>query len=204
MATPAEKKPAAPVAAAPAAKAAAPSKSGGGGGKLLVGLGIGAVLLVGVAVGWNVFRDKMEEKMKGMGGEERLTGDVPLGPPGQRRDGKSREIGGVPQEVHTVASVSNGVSDDEDLSAPAQKKKPKPVAVAAIPSNLPPAERAWRNLKADYDRLESNNDNTAKKYRMRVNVLEDKRGSLAEAAFVKEATTLDELIRADLAKPENQ
>jgi hypothetical protein len=97
------------------------------------------------------------------------------------------------------------VSDEEDLSAPAQKKKPKPIAAApAIPSNLPPAERAWRTVKSDYDRLESNNDNTAKKYRMRVNVLEDKRSSLAEAAFVREASSLDELIRADLAKPENQ
>ena len=74
------------------------------------------------------------------------------------------------------------------------------VAPAPIPTNLPPAERSWRNLKADYDRLEGINETAAKKYRMRVNVLEDKRVSLGEAAFVKEAGTLDEQIRVDLAK----
>ncbi len=204
MATPAEKKPAVPRDTVPEKPAVGGSKGSGGGLKLLLGLGALVLLIVGVGVGWSVFTARMEEKMKGQGGEERIYGEARTGPPGQREK-KSREIGGEKQEVNVVQGVSNAVDpDEEDLSAPEKKKKAVKPPPPPVPSNLPPAERSWRSLKADYERLESANETNARKYRMRFNVLEDKRGSLAEAAFIKEANSLDEQIRAELAKPENQ
>ncbi|MFT3840246.1 MAG: hypothetical protein QM723_24880 [Myxococcaceae bacterium] len=206
MATPAEKKPAVARDTAPAQPAVGADgkpKAQGGGLKLLLGLGGLVVLIVGVGVGWTVFTARMEEKMKGQGGEERIYGEARTGPPGHER--KSREIGGEIQQMNTVQGVNNAVDpDEEDLSAPEKKKKAVKVAAQAVPSNLPPVERTWRNLKADYERLESNNETNARKFRMRFNVLEDKRSSLAEAAFIKEANALDDQIRAELAKPENQ
>lgn len=204
MATPAEKKPAVPRDTAPAHPAVGGSGSKGSGLKLLLGLGGLVVLIVGVGVGWSVFTARMEEKMKGQGGEDRIYGEARTGPPGQH-ERKSREIGGELQQMNTVQGVNNAVDpDEEDLSAPEKKKKAVKAAPQAVVTNLPPVERSWRNLKADYERLESNNETNARKYRMRFNVLEDKRSSLAEAAFIKEADALDGQIRAELSKPENQ
>jgi len=197
VATPAEKKPAAPNSkTAPTVEV---QRQGGGGTKVLVGLGVLLVLVVGVAVGWETFRAKMEERMKGQGSEERLTGDVPLGPPGQRRDNrKSREVG--PNAESNVVPA-----EEEDLALPEKKQKPKPPPQTQVAlSSLPPAERAWRSVKVDFEKLQNTNESTAKKYRMKMNVLEDQRDRLSEPAFVKEAGVLDEQLRAELAKPENQ
>jgi hypothetical protein len=192
VATPAEKKPAAPKPAAPAAAAS----SSGGGVKLLIGLGVLIALVVGVVVAWNSFRARMEAKMQGQGGEERLTGEMPSGPPSQLKDShRVREVG-----LPTSQVVE---SDDEDLASPEKKHKPKPPP-PPLPLNAPPAERAWRTLKTDYDKLQGNNETTAKKYRMRFFVLQNQREGMPEAQFVKEAGSLDEEVRAELAKPENQ
>jgi hypothetical protein len=190
VATPAEKKPAAPKpAAAPAAQA-----SKGSGVKLLVGLGVMVALVVGVVLLWNGFRARMEAKMQGQGGEERLTGELPVAPPPPKDPHRVREVG-LPQSQVVE-------SDDDDLSAPEKKHKPKPPP--PLPVNAPPAERAWRSLKTDFERLQSNNETTAKKYRMRYMTLDDQRKEMPEAQLVKEAGGLDEQIRAELAKPENQ
>ncbi len=197
MATPAEKKPAAPNSkTAPTVEV----QRAGGNTKLFVGLGVLLLLVVGVAVGWDTFRSAMEERMKGQGSEERITGDLPVGPPGQRKDSrKSREVG-PNAESHVVAA------EEEDLALPEKKQKPKPVAPAnpVALANLPPAERAWRSVKGDFEKLQNANESTAKKYRMKMNVLEDQRERVSESVFVREAGVLDEQLRAELAKPENQ
>lgn len=191
VATPAENKPAAPKPAAPVS----PPAAKGSNVKLLVGLGVMIALVVGVVVGWNSFRARMEAKMQGQGGEERLTGDLPIGPPQPRDSHKVREVG--------LPSSQVVEADDDDLATPEKKHKPKPPP-PPLPANAPPAERAWRSLKTDFERLQSNNETTAKKYRMRYLTLDDQRSTMAEPALVKEASGLDELIRAELAKPENQ
>lgn len=173
------------------AQAGAPAEKKGGGIAVYVVMGLLVVLVVGAAVGWELFRSRMEELQQGQGGEERLG--VTGVPNGFQRERKSREL--KPKEEPVVAAP---VSDEDDLTGLGKKKKPPP------PKQYPPAEKAWRAVKADYDKLEARNESTAKKYRMKVLTLEDRKDSLSEAAFVKEAAALESVLKDELAKPENQ
>ena len=151
------------------------------------------VVLIGVGVGWEMFRARMEELQQGQGGDARL-GVVGSGPAGQR-DRKSREVR-VGEQVAPVAPVG-----DDDLTGLGTKKKPPPPKPTAP---LTAVERAWRGAKGSYDKLESRNESTARRYRIRVNALEGRKESASEPTFVKEAGVLEEELRAELAKPENQ
>ncbi len=193
MANPAAKPsaPAAPAPAAAAAQASVPAEKKKGGFGIYIVLGLLVVLGVGAAVGWEMFRSRMEELQQGQGGEERLG--VSGVPNGIQRDRKSREL--KPKEEPVAVAP---VAEEDDLTGLGKKKKPPP------PKQYPPAEKAWRAVKADYDRLEARNESTAKKYRMKVLTLEDRKDSVAEAQFVKEAGALESQLKDELAKPENQ
>ena len=181
--------------AAPAAAAVqatvAPAEAKKGGFAIWVVIGLLVVLVVGAAIGWELFRSRMEELQQGQGGEERLG--VSGVPNGVQRERKSREL--KPKEEAVVAAP---VPEEDDLTGLGKKKKPPP------PKQYPPAERAWRAVKADYDKLEARNESTAKKYRMKVLTLEDRKDSASEAQFVKEAGALESQLKDELAKPENQ
>lgn len=187
--------PASPGAAAPAtaAAAAAPAKPAKKSYGLYIGIGVLLLVLGAIGVAWEMWRAEMEARNQGKAGEDRLN----LAAPGDewgnlRRDNKSRE------KKEEVAPPPPAVSsDEEDLLNLKKKKK-----VVAAP--LTPVEKAWRQVKGDFDKLESRNETSAKKYRVKMLALEDKRTSQAEAAFIKEANALDEQLKAELAKPENQ
>ena len=185
MANPAAKTPEAPPAAA--APAAAEKKSGGVAVYIVIGLLM--VLVIGAGVAWEMFRSRMEELQQGQSGESRI-GDPHTGP---QRDRKSREL--KPKEEPVVAAPA---PEEDDLTGLGKKKKPPP------PKQYPPVERAWRSVKADYEKLQGRNESTAKKYRMKMLTLEDRKDSIAEASFIKEATALEEQLKEELSKPENQ
>jgi hypothetical protein len=145
--------------------------------------------VIGAGVAWEMFRAKMEAAQQGQGGDERLG----LGGPGALKDRKSREI-----KEKEVVPTPPPASDEDELSGLGKKKKPPP------PKTYPPAEKAWRAVKADYDKLQAHNDSTARKYRIRILAMEDRKDSAPEAAFVKEAGALENELKAELAKPENQ
>jgi hypothetical protein len=148
--------------------------------------------LVGIGVAWEMFRAKMEAMQQGQGGEARLgVSGGPTGP-GERR---SREV-----KVGTTPVAAPAPEEDE-VTVLGKKKKPPPPKPAPA---LTPVDRAWRSVKADYDKLEARNETSAKKYRMRMMKLEDQRSAPSEASFVKEAGALEEQLRDELAKPENQ
>lgn len=157
---------------------------------MYVVIGLLMVIVIGAGVAWEMFRSKMEELQQGQGGEGRLGVDGPIG---MQRERKSREL--KPKEEPVVAAPT---PEEDDLAGLGKKKKPPP------PKVYPPAERAWRAVKADYDKLQASNETTAKKYRMKMLTLEDRKDKLAEAAFVKEAGVLEEALKQELAKPENQ
>ncbi len=146
---------------------------------------------VGVAVWLDRKRAEIEEAQQGQGGEQRLG--VADGPLGMQRERKSREL--KPKEAPPPPVP---VSDDDELTGLGKKKKPPP------PKTYPPAEKAWRAVKADFDKLEARNETTARKYRIRILAMEDRKDSTSEASFVKEAGVLEEALKAELAKPENQ
>ncbi len=148
--------------------------------------------LVGIGVAWEMFRAKMEAMQQGQGGEARLG---VVGGPAGAGDRRSREV-----KVGTTP-VAAPVVDEDEVAGLGKKKKPPPPKPAAA---LTPVDRAWRSVKGDFDKLEARNETTARKYRMRMLTLEDKKTQASEANFVKEAGTLEELLRDELAKPENQ
>ena len=188
MATPAAK-PASPAASASAAAApSAPRKFNW----LLVIVPALVLGLVGIGVGWEMFRAKMEALQQGQGGESRL-GVVSVGPDGR----KTREVK-VGQPTPVVVAP---VVDADEITGLGKKKKPPPLKPA---SALAPVDRAWRSVKGDFDKLEARNETTARKYRMRMLTLEDRKSSVGEGAFVKEAGVLEEELRVELGKPENQ
>ncbi len=190
MGNPAAKTPISVPASPAAAVSAAPAKK-----KFNVWLYIVLPILlagvIGIGVAWEDFRAKMEASQQGQGGEARIgIGD---GPRGIQFERKSREL--KPKE----APPPPAVAPEDELTGLGKKKRPPPP-----PKTYPPAERAWRAVKADYDRLEARNDATAKKYRIRILAMEDRKDSLPEAAFIKEATALEEQLKNELTKPENQ
>lgn len=147
--------------------------------------------VIGVGIAWEMFRAKMEAAQQGQGGEERLG--VVGGPNGIHQERKSRELKPI-----VPAPAPAPVTDEEELTGLGKKKKPPP------PKVYPPAEKAWRSVKADYDKLQARNESTARKYRIRILAMEDRKDSMPEQAFVKEAGALEEALKAELAKPENQ
>ena len=192
MANPAAKPP-----VSPASVAASPAVAQSSGPKKKFNFAyvvIPVVLLAvgGVVVGLDHLRAKMEAAQQGQGGEERLG--VTDGLIGARNERKSREL--KPKEA-PLPPVAVG-EDDEQLVGLGKKKKPPP------PKPLTPVERAWKSVKADYDKLEARNETTIKKYRIRFLVIEGRKGSSAEAAFIKEAGALEDALKIELAKPENQ
>ena len=149
------------------------------------------VVVIGIGIGWETFRARLEEAQQGQGGEQRLG--VVGGPTGIVNERKSREL--KPKEAPAPPVP---VSDEEELTGLGKKKKPPP------PKVYPPAERAWRAVKADFDKLEARNESTARKYRIRILAMEDRKDSSSEAAFLKEAGALEDALKTELAKPENQ
>lgn len=190
MANPAAKPSAPRAAAAPPPAVAAPVAEKKKFNALYVIIPVVGVILIAVVVGAELFRAEMEARQQGQGGEEKLG--VIGGPMGMQHERKSREL--KPKEP----VVAPPVSDDEDLTGLGKKKKPPP------PKTYPPVEKAWRSVKGEYDKLEARNETTAKKYRMKVLTLEDRKTSVSEASFVKEAGALEDALRVELAKPENQ
>lgn len=192
MANPAAKPP-----VSPASVAASPAVAQPSGQKKKFNLAYVFVPLVLLAVGGVVFgldtlRAKMEAAQQGQGGEERLG--ITDGPTGIRNERKSREL--KPKEP---APAPPPVSEDEELMVGlGKKKKPPP------PKVLTPVERAWKSVKADYDKLEARNETTIKKYRIRFLAIEGRKDSAGEAAFIKEAGALEDALKIELAKPENQ
>lgn len=180
----------APAAAAPSASTAA-AVPGKGFNWLFVIVPLLVLSLVGVGVGWEMFRSKMEALQQGQGGESGLG---VLGGPAGAKDRKSREV------KVGEAPVAPVVEEDQLTGLGKKKKPPPPKPVAA----LQPADRAWRAVKGDYDRLEARNESTARKYRMRILTLEGGKASMPEVSFVKEAGVLEEELRGELTKPENQ
>jgi hypothetical protein len=148
------------------------------------------IAVVGIAVAWENFRARMEQAQQGQGGEERLG--MVDGPMGMTRERKSRELK-PKEEPAPMAPVT-----DEELTGLGKKKKPPP------PKVYPPAERAWRAVKADYDKLQGRNETTARKYRIRILAMGDRKDTQPEAAFIKEAASLEAELKDELAKPENQ
>jgi hypothetical protein len=134
------------------------------------------IAIVGVGVAWEMFRAKMEAAQQGQGGEDGLG--VVGGRSGTQHERKSREL--KPKEAPALPVV---VSDEDELTGLGKKKKPPP------PKTYPPAERAWRAVKADFDKLEARNETTARKYRIRILAMEDRK---------------DSTLKAELSKPENQ
>lgn len=177
------------VSASPAAvEAAAPKKKFN---PLYVVLPLIVLAVVGVGVAWEAFRAQMEAAQQGQGGEQRLG--VTDGPSGTLNERKSREL--KPKEAPPPPVP---VSDEDELTGLGKKKKPPAV------KTLPPTERAWRAVKGDFDKLEGRNETTARKYRLRIRVMEDKKDTLSEGAFIKEAGALEDELKTELAKPENQ
>lgn len=192
MANPAAKTPssvpASPAAASSAAPTAAKKKFNV---VLYVIVPVLVLAAIGIGVAWEDFRAKMEASQQGQGGEDRLG--VVDGPRGAQNERKSREL--KPKEALPPPPP---VLDEDELTGLGKKKRPPP------PKIYPPAEKAWRAVKADYDKLEARNDATAKKYRLRILTMEDRKDKLPEAAFVKEAAAMEEQLKSELAKPENQ
>ncbi len=151
------------------------------------------ILGVGGAVAWDMFRAEMEAEQQGKGGDPQLgLGD---GPMGTLKERKSREL--KSKEV-LVAPAPAPVTDAEELTGLGKKKK------TAAPKVYPPAERAWRAVKGDFDRLEARNETTARKYRIQILAMEGRKDSTPESSFVKEASALEEVLKGELAKAENQ
>lgn len=150
------------------------------------------LMVLGVAVAWESFRAKMEDAQRKGSGEAGLGVERP-GAPGKER--KSREL----KTTETSPPPLPVPSEDEVTGL--GKKKKKTVAAAKVYS---PSERAWRSVKADYDRLEARNETTARKYRLRILAMEGRRDSISEASFVREASELGEMLKSELTKPENQ
>ena len=191
MANPAAK----PPSARPDAQAGAAPLPGSGRklNPLVVIIPLVVMVLVAAGLGWELFRDRMEAQQRGSGDDSGLGLD---GASGLRRDRKSREV-----KVAGEPAPAPAPSDDDDLAGLGKKKKP---ALVKPSGPVAPAERAWRAVKSDYDKLEARNETTARKYRMRILTLEDRKTSTAEPSFVKEAGVLEEELRGELAKPENQ
>ena len=179
----------APPAAAAAAAQTPPKKKFN---PLYVVVPLVIAVVIGVGVAWELFRARMEALQQGQGGEQRLG--VVDGPMGTIRERKSREL--KPKEEAPV--VVAPVSDEDELTGLGKRKKPPALKV------YPPAEKAWRAVKADYDKLEGRNETTARKYRIKILSLDGSRATASEAAFIKEAAVLEEALKEELSKPENQ
>ncbi len=151
------------------------------------------VVAVGIGVGWEVFRANLEAAQQSRDREARLGVDGPIG---AQKDRRSRELKPieVPVPLRAVAP------DDDELTGLGKRKKPPLQKVV----NQSPVERTWRLLKADFDKLEAKNETTARKYRIRILRMEDRRANTPEELFVKEASVLQEALKLELTKPENQ
>lgn len=154
------------------------------------------VAVVGIIVGWEVMTSRMESQLAG-GGEE-ASGELPATSPGGR---KSREV--VVGDPSAVAPPAGQPQEGDDLT-PLGKRKPVAKAPVAAPAGGTPVERAWRSLKNSYDRLDSRNGSAARKYTLRVQSLGNQRSTLGEAQFILQAQELDEKLKEELARPENQ
>lgn len=153
--------------------------------------------VVGIIVGWEVMTSRMESQLAG-GGEE-ASGELPATSPGGR---KSREVV-VNGDPSAVAPPSGQPQEGDDLT-PLGKRKPTAKSPAGAPLGGTPVERAWRSLKNSYDRLDSRNGSAARKYTLRVQSLGNQRSTLGDAQFILQAQELDEKLKEELARPENQ
>jgi hypothetical protein len=189
VATPAAKPPVNRRAAAPA-PTAKPARQFG---ILYVIIPVLGVLGVGVIVGWEMFRAQMEQLQQGQGAEHLVH------PSPSVKERRSRELK-APDEPKAV-EASKAVAAEDELVELGRRKKTLPAKPAAP---LPPVERAWRSVKSDFDKLEQHSDPSARKYRLRMLSLEDRKGSMSEPMFLKEAAALEAELKAELAKPENQ
>jgi hypothetical protein len=157
------------------------------------------VVVLGVVayIGWDQYIEAQNKKA--LEAEQARHAQEPV----EEDTRRSREVKVPGKEPQAEARPS-----DEELAALPVKEKekeaPKKPKVAAAPkAAATPGEVAFKQLRADFDKLV--NESAQKKYRIRVTLLGDKlqqRGN--DPAFVKEVTALNQSIKDELAKPENQ
>ncbi len=156
----------------------------------IVVLGVLVAATAGTAIAWENFRSKLEAANAGR------VRDEPIQLPGEqpKDNRRSREVV-LEQPVDAGTLV---LLDDEELTPLGKRVKKKP----PVPVNLPPGEKAWRSMRADFLRLEQTNEGVAKKYRIRVMSLESKKSD--EPSFLKDVAKLQDQLKTELARPENR
>lgn len=148
-----------------------------------------AVLGIAGVVGWNLYRDWVKS---------------------EQDDDEARRQLATAQAQHTEAAKAqlapkpDGVPPEEDDlgNLPGQRKKPKPP-----PVNQTPAQKAYLGFKTAYEKLESANENAARKFRARKLQLDDQYSGgkpSNEAKFVADCDTTRGQILELLRNPENQ
>lgn len=156
------------------------------------------VLAVGVFFGWEIFRDELEKQARERQGGVTLEPEVQNLPPPPPTDRKSREVVVGGPEPKTAPEV------DELPLAPLDKKQKKPVAVPKEKAAATPADRAWRSVRASFEKLEQRNGSAARKFNLQVQALGDQRGSMSEGAFTAKANALNEKLLGELERADGQ
>ena len=150
-----------------------------------------AVLAIAGVVGWNMYRDYARSEADDEEAKRQLA---------IAQDQKMATAKAQVAAQHAPAPVEE---EDELGLLPGQKKKPKPSA----PANQTPVQKAYLGFKSAYDKLESANENAARKFRARKLQLDDQYGGgkpANEAKFVADCDATRAQILEALRNPENQ
>lgn len=179
----------------PAASPAAAKKKSG----ILIWLVLPLVGVLTVAgyIAWDLYAERLRQKALDEESAREAT------PPARPEERKSREVKvgaeARPPEPEDIAPLPKEKEPKKKSPAPA----PKQPAIAAAST---PAEKAFRSLKADYEKLEQANETLVKqRFRMRFNIASGKVASKGDdPAFLRDLEALDAEIQGELARPENQ
>ena len=150
-----------------------------------------AVLAVVGVFGWNFYRDYQKSEAE----EEDARKLIAMAEQDKIRKAKA--------QVAAQQPVVDAPSEEDELgNLPGQKKKPKP---AAVPQT--PAAKAYTGFRSAYEKLESANENAARKFRARKLQLDDQYNDgkpKNESKFVADCDATKTQILELLRNPENQ
>jgi len=158
---------------------------------VLVLLPLVAVLGVVGFLGLNFYRDYQKTEAE----DEEARKLIELAEQEKLRKAKAQVAAQQPQEAPA--------EEDELGSLPGQRKKPK----AAAPVNLSPAAKAYTGFRSAYEKLESANENAARKFRARKLQLDDQYNDgkpKNEAKFIADCDATRTQLLELLRNPENQ
>lgn len=153
------------------------------------------VLTVAGYIAWDLYAERVKQRAL----EEESAREVPQPAPPEARKSREVKVGGeAAPEPEDIAPLPKEQAAPKKAPPPAPRPPP---AVAATPG-----QKAFRALKADYEKLEQANETLVKqKFRLRFNMLSSDVASKGDdPAFVKKLEALDAELQAELSKPENQ